>query len=151
MDFVLQRSKSSHKDFFFLLRREHPELFLSFSKDPQHKKMSKTLLCTSRIQPSRENLCGVPEGFALSQSSVLKTVPKSTVLKHPSGYVFAMVTLFFFGNLGTKGGGHGSPLQCSCLGNPMNSGAWRATVHGVSKSRPQLSTHAHTHRSVQRF
>ena len=28
------------------------------------------------------------------------------------------------------GGGNGCPLQYSCLGNPMNRGAWRATVHG---------------------
>ena len=27
---------------------------------------------------------------------------------------------------------NGNPLQCSCLGNPMDRGAWRATVHGVS-------------------
>ena len=30
--------------------------------------------------------------------------------------------------------GHGNTLQCSCLGNPMDQGAWWATVHGVSKS-----------------
>ena len=35
----------------------------------------------------------------------------------------------------TPGGGNGSPLQNSCLGNPMDRGAWRATVHGVTKSR----------------
>ena len=29
------------------------------------------------------------------------------------------------------GGGHGNPLQGSCLENPMSRGAWRATVHGV--------------------
>ena len=29
--------------------------------------------------------------------------------------------------------GNGNPLQCSCLGNPMDRGAWRATVHGVAK------------------
>ena len=29
--------------------------------------------------------------------------------------------------------GKGSPLQYSCLGNPMDRGAWQATVHGVSK------------------
>ena len=33
------------------------------------------------------------------------------------------------------GEGNGNPLQCSCLEKPMNRGAWRATVHGVSKSR----------------
>ena len=30
----------------------------------------------------------------------------------------------------SPGGGHGNPLQYSCLGNPMDRGAWRATVHG---------------------
>ena len=33
------------------------------------------------------------------------------------------------------GGGHGNPLQYSSLENPMDRGAWRATVPGVSKSR----------------
>ena len=33
------------------------------------------------------------------------------------------------------GGGHGNPLQYSCLENPMDRGAWRATVHGVAMSR----------------
>ena len=32
------------------------------------------------------------------------------------------------------GGGHANPLQYSCLGNPMGRGAWRAVVHGVTKS-----------------
>ena len=35
--------------------------------------------------------------------------------------------------------GNGNPLQYSCLENPMDRGAWWATVHGVSKSRTQLS------------
>ena len=42
-------------------------------------------------------------------------------------------------------GGHGSPLQYSCLENPMDRGAWRATIHGVAKSwtwLKRLSTHA---------
>ena len=33
----------------------------------------------------------------------------------------------------SPGGGHGSPLQCSCLENPMDRGAFQATVHGVAK------------------
>ena len=33
----------------------------------------------------------------------------------------------------SPGGGHGNPLQYSCLENPMDRGAWWATVHGVSK------------------
>ena len=35
------------------------------------------------------------------------------------------------------GGGHGNPLQYSCLENPMDRGAWQATVHGVLKSHTQ--------------
>ena len=41
----------------------------------------------------------------------------------------------------SPGGGHGNPLQYSCLENAMDRGAWRATVHGVAKSWTQLSTH----------
>ena len=50
------------------------------------------------------------------------------------------------GDLGTipgsgrsPGGGNGNPLQYSCLENPMDRGAWWATVHGVAKSQTQLS------------
>ena len=35
----------------------------------------------------------------------------------------------------SPGGGHGNPLQYSCLENPMDRGAWWATVHGVEKSQ----------------
>ena len=37
------------------------------------------------------------------------------------------------------GEGNGNPLQYSCLENPMDRGAWAATVHGVAKSRTRLS------------
>ena len=39
----------------------------------------------------------------------------------------------------SPGEGNGNPLQYSCLENPMNGGAWQATVHGVTKSQAQLS------------
>ena len=39
----------------------------------------------------------------------------------------------------SPGGGSGNPLQYSCLENPMDRGAWWATVHGAAKSRTQLS------------
>ena len=38
----------------------------------------------------------------------------------------------------SPGGGHGDPLQCSCLENLMDRGAWRATVHEVEKNQTQL-------------
>ena len=51
------------------------------------------------------------------------------------------------------GGGHGNPLHPSCLENPLDRGAWRAAVDGVTKSWTHLScllylsahTHTHTH------
>ena len=47
----------------------------------------------------------------------------------------------------SPGEGNVSPLQYSCLENPMDGGAWWATVHGVAKSRTRLSdfTHSLTH------
>ena len=48
-------------------------------------------------------------------------------------------------------GGHGNPPWYSCLENPMGRGAWRATVHGVAKSRTRLkrlSTHSCTAKLV---
>ena len=42
----------------------------------------------------------------------------------------------------SAGGGHGSPLQYSCLENPQEKGTWRANVHGVAEldTTEQLST-----------
>ena len=45
----------------------------------------------------------------------------------------------------SPGEGSGNPLQYSGLGNPVDRGAWRATVHGVAKSWTLLSAHTHTH------
>ena len=38
------------------------------------------------------------------------------------------------------GEGNGNPLQYSCLGNPMDRGAWRPIVHGVARVRHDLAT-----------
>ena len=47
----------------------------------------------------------------------------------------------------SPGGGHGNPLQYSCLENPMDRGAWQATVHKVAQSWTQ-HTCMHTHRHI---
>ena len=39
----------------------------------------------------------------------------------------------------SPGEGNGNPLHYTCLKNPMDRGAWRATLHGVTKNRTQLS------------
>ena len=52
----------------------------------------------------------------------------------------------------SPGEGNGNPLQYSCLGNPMDRGAWRATVHGVAKSWTRLSNlHFHFYFSLSLF
>ena len=56
--------------------------------------------------------------------------PGGSVVKNPC----LIPTLGIF-----PGGGHGNPLQYSCLGNPMDRGAWLSTVHGVTKNWLQLS------------
>ena len=45
----------------------------------------------------------------------------------------------------SPGGGHGNPLQYSCLENSIDREAWRAIVNGVAKSQTRSSTHTHTH------
>ena len=41
-------------------------------------------------------------------------------------------------SLSCIGEGNGNPLQCSCLDNPRDGGAWRGAIYGVSQSRTQL-------------
>ena len=48
----------------------------------------------------------------------------------------------------SPGEGNGNPVQDSCLGNPMDRGAWWATVHGVAESQTSLSDQ-HTHRGMK--
>ena len=48
----------------------------------------------------------------------------------------------------SPGEGNGNPLQSSCLANPMDREAWRATIHGVARVRIDLAakhTDTHTH------
>ena len=49
----------------------------------------------------------------------------------------------------TSGGGNGNPHQYFCLGNPMDRGAWRATVHEVTKSWTRFTDWECTHTCKQ--
>ena len=61
------------------------------------------------------------------------------VVKNPPANAGDGTDVGLIPGLGTSpGGGHGNPLQYSCLENPMDRGAWGATVHGVTKSWTQL-------------
>ena len=44
----------------------------------------------------------------------------------------------------SPGGGHGNSLQYSCVENPMDRGAWRATVHRIAESQTQLKHQLNT-------
>ena len=46
--------------------------------------------------------------------------------------------LHFHSSLSCIGEGNGNPLQCSCLENPRDGGAWWAAVYGVAQSRTRL-------------
>ena len=63
-----------------------------------------------------------------------KGVPGGSVVKNPPANAGSIPGLGrSFGEV------NGNPLQCSCLENPMDRGAWQATVHGVTKSQIQFS------------
>ena len=73
------------------------------------------------------------------------------VVKHPpanAGDIRNMGSIPGSGK--TPRGGHGNPLQYSCLENPMDRGTWQAVVHRITKSQTQpkwLSMQAHTDNS----
>ena len=57
-------------------------------------------------------------------------------------YRFALFVIHFKYSsvyMSVPGEGNGTPLQCSCLENPRDGGAWHIAVHGVAKSQTQLS------------
>ena len=57
--------------------------------------------------------------------------PDGSVVKNPPANAGDMGSIY--GSRRFPGGEHGNPLQCSCLENPMDRGAWWATVYGVTK------------------
>ena len=75
---------------------------------------------------------GLREGVAC-----LKGFPGGSAVKNPPANAGDAGTINGSGR--SPGEENGNLLQCSCLENPMDRGAWRATVHGVAKSQTRLS------------
>ena len=50
---------------------------------------------------------------------------------------------------GYPGAGHGNPLQCSCLENPRDSGAWWAAIYGVTQSWTRLKQLSSKHQHIK--
>ena len=69
--------------------------------------------------------------------SVNKVYKSSHFVHHP----WMQICVCVYAPLGE---GNGTPLQYSCLENPMDGGAWWATVHGIAKSRTRLSNFTFT-------
>ena len=63
--------------------------------------------------------------------------PGGSVVKNLPASAGDMSSILGLGR--SPGEENGNPLQYSCLGNPMDRGAWWATVYGVTKSQTQLS------------
>ena len=61
----------------------------------------------------------------------VKGFPGGSVVKSPPANAGDVGSIPGSGR--SPGEGNGNPLQYSCLGNPTDGGAWRATVHGVAK------------------
>ena len=57
--------------------------------------------------------------------------PGGSVVKNPSANAGDTVSALGLGR--SPGEGNGNPFQYACLGNPMDGGTWRATVHGVTR------------------
>ena len=91
--------------------------------------IGKNLKCLLRERDKQRLLCS--KGFILFQ-----VVP---VVKNPPANAGDVRDLGSIPGLGrSPGEGHGHPLQYSCLENPMDRGAWRATAHGATKSGTPL-------------
>ena len=70
------------------------------------------------------NMC-VPYVWASQVALVVKNLPDNVGDARDAGSIPGLGR--------SPGGGHGNPLQYSCLENPMDKGVWWATVHGVTK------------------
>ena len=57
--------------------------------------------------------------------------PGGSVVRNPLANAVDVGSVHGWGR--SPGGGNSNPLQYSCLGNPIDRGAWQATVHGVAK------------------
>ena len=66
-------------------------------------------------------------------------------LRSPTeGEVWCREKKLFMFLIPQNGEGNGNPLQCSCLENPMDGGAWKAAVHRVVEGRTRLSNFTFT-------
>ena len=78
--------------------------------------------------------------FFRNTNIVMGSPDDSAVKNSPAVQEMQETRVQFLGQEDPLEGGRGSPLQYSCLENPVDREAWRSTVHRVAKSRMLLST-----------
>ena len=83
--------------------------------------------------PETKRFCNIQQ----SQAKNIETSLVAQMIKASSYNAGDLGSIF--GLRKSPGEGNGYPFQYSCLENPMERGAWQATVHGVAKSRTRLS------------
>ena len=101
---------------------------------------------TQRLQGSISEYTGrsIPQLYSV-QNMPYKAAWTLKFIEHTEAVLFSENTLVFrmaevsMSSAIALGEGNGNPLQYSCLENPMDRGAWQATVHGVTKSWTRLS------------
>ena len=105
-----------------------------------------TTVWTSCSSPDKiVGLCEIPSLLPFVNILINVDFPGGTSGKEPPANAGDMRdTVSIPGSGRSPGGEKGNPLRYSCLENPMDRGAWRATVHGGAKSQTWLSTHTHT-------
>ena len=87
------------------------------------------------------NECWLGRGYIYKQASQV-----ALVVKNPPANAWDLRDMGSIPGLGrSPEGGNGNPLQYSCLGNPMERGAWWATVRRIVKSQTRLSDQVCTH------
>ena len=93
-----------------------------------------SFLCVSVSSQGFSFLC-----VYLCLSLLTIELPRQLVVKNPPAHAGDIRDVGSIPGLGrSPGGGHGNPLQYSCLENPMDRGAWQATIHRVAMSQTQL-------------
>ena len=106
----MARREAVDRDSFLPLRHQIGHIGLSWVEHSSpHQKWCCCVFLLSETHTSRENFAG-----------------RCHVQAHAQWYH-------------ARGEGNGTPLQFSCLANPMDGGGWWAAVHGVAKSRTRLS------------
>ena len=94
------------------------------TRDPVCHHEDKDLVCPAKIQRTQKRASQV--------ALVLKNAPYNAGDGRGAGDGRDAGSIPGSGK--SPGGGNGNPLQYFCLENPMDRGAWRATVHGVAES-----------------